>query len=81
MSCRAIGYPPVTGDRYSAQWVSTMFLKFGIALPRIGVGQARDSPSAAQPLFSQRIVELLDVPKLAGSCCALDVRGARTVGI
>lgn len=67
------GLNSVTGDRYGAQWVSTMFRKFGIAYS----SSSQDKSQiyiAAQPLFSQRIVELLDVPKLAGEFRRLERR-------
>ena len=55
------GLSEVTGDRYGAQWVSSMFRKFGISY------RASDLDKSAiyiesLPLFTQRIVELLDVP-------------------
>ena len=74
------GLSAVTGDRYGAQWVSTMFLKFGIAYRASELDKSAIY-IAAQPLFSQRIVELLDVPKLAVSCGAWSAVRGRAVGI
>jgi hypothetical protein len=67
------GLSEVTGDRYGAQWVSSMFRKFGISY------RASDLDKSAiyiesLPLFTQRIVELLDVPKLAGELRRLERR-------
>jgi len=72
------GLSAVTGDRYGGQWVSTMFLKFGIAYRSSELDKSAIY-LAAQPLFSQRIVELLDVPKLAGELRRLE-RRPRTAG-
>ena len=69
----AYGLNAVTGDRYGAAWVSTMFTRFGIAYRPTELDKSAIYV-AAQPLFSQRVVELLDVPKLAGELRRLERR-------
>lgn len=67
------GLSTVTGDRYGAEWVSAMFRKFGISYQ----ASQQDKSQiyiAAQPLFSQKVVELLDIPKLAGELRRLERR-------
>ncbi len=58
--------------------MSSMFLKFGISY-RPSESDKSQIYIAAQPLFSQGIVELLDVPKLAGELRRLE-RRARAGG-
>ncbi|MGO8977210.1 MAG: terminase large subunit domain-containing protein [Steroidobacteraceae bacterium] len=67
------GLNAVTGDRYGAQWVSTMFTRFGISYRPTELDKSAIYV-AAQPLFSQRVVELLDVPKMAGELRRLERR-------
>jgi hypothetical protein len=67
------GLNTVTGDRYGATWVSTMFQRFGIAYRPTELDKSAIYVSA-QPLFSQKVVELLDVPKLAGELRRLERR-------
>jgi Terminase large subunit, T4likevirus-type, N-terminal len=67
------GLSSVTGDRYGAAWVSTMFRRFGITYKASEFDKSAIYV-AAQPLFAQKIVELLDVPKLAGELRRLERR-------
>ncbi len=60
---RAFGLRTVVGDKYAAEWTTTMFAKYGIRY------EASDLDKSAiycevLPLFSQGQVELLDVPQL-----------------
>jgi hypothetical protein len=53
----------VVGDRYAAEWVASMFRKYGMGY------EASDADKSAiytecLPLFSQRRVRLLDIPRL-----------------
>jgi hypothetical protein len=67
------GLTSVTGDRYGAAWVSTMFRRFGITYRPSDLDKSQIYISA-QPLFSQKVVELLDLPKLAGELRRLERR-------
>ena len=69
----AYGLTAVTGDRYGATWVSSMFTRFGISYRPTELDKSAIY-IAAQPLFSQRVVELLDVPKVAGELRRLERR-------
>ena len=62
-SLGAYGLKHVTGDRYAAEWVSAAFRKHGI----VYLPSSEDASSVyveTLPLFSQGMIELLDVPQL-----------------
>jgi hypothetical protein len=67
------GLDTVTGDRYGAEWVTSMFRRFGITYRPSELDKSQIYIQA-QPLFSQRIVELLDNPKLGGELRRLERR-------
>jgi hypothetical protein len=67
------GLDTVTGDRYGSTWVTTMFRKFGVVYKPSELDKSQIYIQA-QPLFSQRVVELLDIPKLSGELRRLERR-------
>ena len=74
----AYGLNRVTGDRYAAEWVASAFAKVGVRY------EASDKDKSAiyvetMPLFSQQMVELLDVPQLETELRLLE-RKPRTGG-
>jgi hypothetical protein len=59
----AYGLKRVTGDRYAAEWVASMFSKVGVSYEP----SMKDKSAIyveTMPLFSQQLVDLLDVPQL-----------------
>lgn len=67
------GLSRVTGDRYAAEWCTSAFAKYGVAY------EASDLDKSAiyvecLPLFTQNLVELLDVPQLATELRLLERR-------
>jgi hypothetical protein len=71
--CSSYGISTVTGDRYSAQWSVSTFRRFGLEY-RASDLSASEIYLSAQPLFSQRVIELLDDRKLAGELRRLERR-------
>jgi hypothetical protein len=59
----AYGLQSVTGDRYGAEWVASAFQKHRIGYQAAGLGKSEIYVETL-PLFSQRMVELLDIPRL-----------------
>lgn len=53
----------VTGDRYGGEWVSSMFKKWGIKYEPSELDKSAIYTESL-PLFAQKRVELLDIPKL-----------------
>ncbi len=67
------GLTQVTGDRFGSGWVPDAFRRFGIHYVASELN-ASEIYIAAQPLFTQRRVELLDSPSLAGELRRLERR-------
>lgn len=62
-AARSFDIRSVTGDRYAGEWVGTMFKKYGISYE--ACSQDKSTLYAeCLPLFTQRLVELPDEPKL-----------------
>jgi hypothetical protein len=72
------GLNTVTGDRYSAEWTVSAFRRVGVTYTESELTKS-EIYLAAQPLFTQRRVELLDIPVLAGQLRRLE-RRARSGG-
>jgi len=63
----------VTGDRYGSQWVVDAFRRVGVQYTASELTKS-EIYVAAQPLFAQRRIELLDIPLLAGELRRLERR-------
>ena len=70
---RGFGLRSVTGDRYAAEWVATMFSKYGIRYEASDLDKSAIYVEAL-PLFAQGQVELLEVPQLATQLRMLERR-------
>lgn len=72
------GLNKVVGDQYAAEWVVQAFQKWGVGYEAADLNKS-EIYSEAQPLFTARLIELLDLKLLEGQLRQLE-RRPRTIG-
>lgn len=77
-TARGFGLRSVTGDRYAGEWVSAAFQRFGVRYEHAELDKSGIYVEVL-PLFSQGLIELLDVPMLLTELRLLE-RRARAGG-